>query len=78
MKKIYIDANDADTIHFSLISEQAPIFAKKDGVLVGMIVNEAGKGWITRLGGTFGQSGHHDNLRKCMLAGQKHGYEYFT
>ena len=78
MKKIYLEQDDDNTIHFSLISERKPIFAKKDGTLCGMIVNEEGKGWITRTGGTWGVNGHCDNLRECILKGQKSGYEYYT
>jgi len=78
MKKIFLETNDEEAIHFSLISEQNPIFAKKDGVLAGMVVNEEGKGWILRTGGTFGATGHCDNLRECLQKGQKFGYAFYT
>jgi len=76
MRRIIVSGEN--DLHISLVNECNPIFAKKDGILVGMIVNEENKGWILRLGGTFGANGHCDNLKECICKGQKSGYEFFT
>ena len=76
MKKIYL-GNDKESVDFSLVSVCDPIFAYKDNVLCGMIVNEECKGWITRTGGPFGINGHHNSLKACIQEGQKSGYSYW-
>ena len=78
MKKVLIEEQDNDTIKLGSIEEHSPIFAKKDGELCGMIIREEGKGWILRLGGSGGCSGHHKSRRKCMKDGETYGYEFFT
>lgn len=44
MKRIYLGLDEEEIIHFSLVKETDPIFAKKDGKLCGMVVHELGKG----------------------------------
>lgn len=43
------------------IYQDTPIFAKKDGRLVGMLVYEPPDGWIIRLGGECGATGFYTN-----------------
>ena len=77
MKKIIVPDKEASTIDLGLVNEHSAIFAKKEGELKGMIVNEPGKGWILRLGGAFGANGHYNSLMDCLVYGQSSGYEFY-
>ena len=77
MKKIIIEKENADTINFSLLDKSTPIFAKKDNVLCGMIVQEPGKGWILRLGGSSGATGFYVTLRDCLSSCDRYEYEFY-
>lgn len=52
------------------VSENTPIFVKRDNVLIGMLVNEdpvdGPRGWILRTGGRRGATGHHETREKCI------------
>ncbi len=78
MKKIIFQKNDDNTINYSDVQTQKPIFIKEKEKLVGMVVCEKDRGWIAILGGRFGINGHYDNLRDCLTCGQKYGYEFFV
>lgn len=54
-----------------------PIFAKKDGFLKGLVVEED-RGWILRIGGPFGASGFHDTRTACMEVAASLGFEFFV
>lgn len=80
MKKIIMDETSNERVYFSDVNQNHPIFVKRKGCgqLCGMVVNEAlHEGWIIRLGGSAGSSGHHDTLRKCIERGLEHDYEFF-
>ena len=77
MKKIIID-EQADTIKLSEVNQHKAIFAKKDGVLVGMVVEEDDGRWIVRVGGTGGATGYHASLEDCLKSCLKCNYEFFT
>lgn len=77
MKRIIIDEED-NTIMLSAVNEDTPIFAKRKGVLKGMVVREPDKGWILRTGGRYGATGHHSTLRKCVKSCLEHGFEFFA
>lgn len=77
MKKIIFNTNDEGVIPFSCVDKYAPIFAKVDDKLVGMVVNEQ-QGWIVRIGGNCGASGYHETLEGCIKACYRFGYEFFT
>jgi hypothetical protein len=53
-----------------------PVFAKKGGKLAGMFVREQ-EGWILRIGGGFGCSGHHPTRKDCMESVLIHEYTFF-
>ena len=76
MRRIILEKEDPDTIPFSDINQGNPIFAKKDGELRGMVVKEE-DGWILRLGGSSGSTGHHNTLRKCLEIDMQYDYEFF-
>lgn len=65
MRQIILVRDTEDKILLSEIHRNTPIFAKKDGVLCGMVVNED-NGWIVRIGGSTGATGHHETLEKCL------------
>ncbi len=77
MKRLIMD-EDSDTIRFSDINENDPIFAKQDGVLKGIVAHELSRGWILRTGGSVGATGHHPTLEGCIKSGLPHGYEFFV
>lgn len=66
----------SNTIAFSEVNEYSPIFAKKDGILIGMIVKQD-NGWILHVGGSLGATGWHPTLRKCLESCLKRGYEFY-
>lgn len=75
MKRIIMEGSN-DTIKFSEVSEFTPIFAKKDGILVGMIVKEL-EGWILRMGGDLGATGYHESLKECIISCSSLRLEFF-
>jgi len=77
MRSIIVRTPDVDTVNLSNINYNAPIFAKQDGVLKGMIVKEP-DGWILRIGGSGGATGWHATLEECLLSCEEYGYEFFT
>lgn len=65
MKKIILDF-DPDTIPFSKVTDDEPIFVKNtEGSLIGMIVKED-KGWIIRTGYDTGYSGYWKTLEQLI------------
>ena len=70
-----------DTIYLGDLEEDTPVFAKKAGKLVGMVVLEYQaqypKGWILRTGGELGDYGHSDTLQQCVQKGINMGNEFF-
>jgi hypothetical protein len=75
MREIFLEKTEK-FINIKHINKHKPIFVKKDGKLTGMVVNEDGKGWITRLGGGNGSSGHYETLESCIKKGMEFGYTY--
>ncbi|GGG60769.1 hypothetical protein [Hymenobacter glacieicola] len=77
MKKILLGpVKLVPTIPFPQVNQGAPIFAKKDGRLAGMLVQEDGR-WILRIGGSFGAYGYYTSLRAVIETGEREGYEFF-
>ena len=77
MKKIIFGELSSEQIPLSSVKTNRPIFAKKNGVLSGMIVEENGR-WICRIGGGGGVDGHHETAEKCMRSCLKYSYEFFV
>lgn len=81
MKKIIVKkpGPTAETVYLEDVYDGTPIFAKINGRLVGMVVNEK-EGWITRIGGPFGSSGFFENREDCIKAGMvdSTSKEYFV
>ena len=78
MKKVYFE-EEKKAIDFNDIDfDCQAVFAKKKGKLVGMLVNE-NSGWIVRIGGLGGASGHHRTAKKCIKdASSCCEYEFFV
>ena len=84
MKKIILPQKN-EGILLSEVGEQIPIFAKRNGVLSGMIVNQRRQPlrngdkdrWILCIGGTAGCSGHYESRRRCIEEALKFNYEFF-
>ncbi len=66
-----------DTIHLKDVGEDKPIFAKRDGKLVGMVIKDE-EGWILRLGGDGGTTGCHNTRVRCMDRGNAYGYTFYV
>lgn len=79
MRKIILP-EDKGTIPLWNVNNQNPIFAKKDGKLTGMIIQDNTKNysWILKLGGAFSANGYHDTLQECLETCSKFGYTFFT
>ena len=77
MRKVILDDDNHETVRLSVLNLTEPIFAKKNGELRGMLVEEA-NGWICRTGGNLGVSGHHTTVVKCMVVSMGFGYEFFV
>ena len=82
MKKVIIKEIHSDTIFLGELDTTTPIFAKKAGKLVGMIVLEYKEstpwGWILRIGKDLGAYGYSDTLGECIQRGISKGYEFFV
>jgi len=74
---IKIDINETKVIQLWQINENKPIFAKRDGKFVGMVVSEGIDRWILRTGGRKGCDGHHNTLVKCLKSATKYRFEFF-
>ncbi len=76
MRKI-IFIRDLKTVELCNINEQSPVFAKRYGKIVGMVVQEEGR-WILKVGGCSGATGYHDTLQECLESCLVHEYEFFV
>lgn len=78
MKKVIIEKTNVQVINLENIPKNHPIFAKnKDGKLAGMLIEEQ-QGWILRIGGGTGATGHHESRELCIRSCVVHGYEFFV
>lgn len=67
---INVVIKQSSEISINNVNEVTPIFVKdKKDKLIGMVVKEEG-GWITKIGGSGGASGHYDT-RSALIE-----YEY--
>ena len=78
MKQVILDPPITRSINLDEIHMDTPIFAYKNGVLKGLIVEED-KGWILRLGGSLGSNGHYPTREECMArALRDFNYAFYT
>ncbi len=77
MKRVRFGRNN-ESVNLDDVSEHTPIFAKKDGILVGMVVHAGRKGWILMIGGPCGATGYHETRKGCLESGNEVGYYFFV
>jgi hypothetical protein len=77
MRKIILEEENCNTVKLSDINIYSAIFAKRDGIIVGMIIEESA-GWILRIGNSSGATGHHPTIEGCMQSCSKKNYEFFV
>lgn len=75
MRQIIMERNDK--IALSDVKVSTPIFAKKNGKFIGMIVKEE-RGWILRVGGSIGATGHHNTIKECITSCLEFGHTFFV
>lgn len=81
MKRIIFDEITQDEIRFSEIADNVPIFAKKNGILCGMIVWDAHAGldgWVLMIGSSHGATGYHPSLKECLESCVEDGYTFYV
>ena len=74
MRQIVLNSN-LGTINISVVRQDAPVFAKKNGKINGFAVKEE-DGWILRIGGSGGWNGHHHTLEDLIKSCPS--LEFFT
>ena len=74
MKEIILEESN-NTIKFEDVNRENPIFIKKDGKLVGMVILE-NNGWIIKVGGAIQLSRYHDDLHSCLRQGVESGFTF--
>ena len=77
MKKVIVIENTDETINLVDVDDHTPIFAKKNGILAGLVVKES-DGWILRIGGANGANGWSDIRGECISTCLQYGYEFFV
>ncbi len=82
MKKIILDEHDDDEVNLSDLRNDVPIFAKRQGKMVGMVISEhTGEGkkkWILRLGGECASNGWHESRQELLKSNLKYHFEFFV
>ena len=76
MKKV-ITTGNVNVVGVEDINETQPVFAKRSGKLVGMIVKEP-RGFILRIGGSCGSNGYHVTIEKLIVTNKEFHYEFFV
>ena len=75
IKTIIVSKPEDLTVDIDKLNSDHPVFAKSEGQLAGMVVKES-MGWILKVGGIHGAYGHSNSLKKCIIKGTEHGYEF--
>ena len=79
MKKIIVDMDTKETVHISqIINTSDPIFAKRNGKLAGMVMQDTNEKWILRINRGTGSNGYYDDLQTLLIISLQFGYEFFT
>ena len=78
MRRVIIESIGETDILLKDVDISEPIFAKRDGKLIGMLVKERDS-WILRVGGSFGAYECLGDLRNCISYGiERFNYEFFV
>jgi len=78
IKVIEIKDSPSMGVRLEDVNEETPIFAKKNGKLGGMVIQEREGGWILKIGGICGATGYHGTRRECLISCLEYGYEFFV
>ena len=76
MKRVLFN-DHGETVLLAAVPDNRPIFAKREGIIVGMVMMED-EGWILRFPNNGGATGHHDTKYKCLVSAEKYGYTFYT
>lgn len=77
MREIIIGEYNGSTVLEKDVFKNSPIFAKKDDIPCGMVEKDD-DGWIVRIGGDCGMSGHYPTRQGCIERGISLGYKFYT
>jgi len=81
MKRVLVKPKiEEEIVYLDNVNKGTPIFVKKDGKLIGMLVHEPRNGgWIIRLGGEIGATGYWESRLACMQhASNRYNYIFHT
>jgi len=67
----------SEVVTLTEVAEEDPIFAKRGGVLRGMVVQEL-SGWILKTGGLTGAYGYYKSRTECLKRGLTLNYKFFV
>ena len=80
MRRIFLESTD-DIVDLDEVSNETPIFAKRDGKLRGMVIKVPKHvdniGWMLRLGGLQVANGLNGTRRECLESCSESGYDFF-
>ena len=78
MRKIIFKIGDEVRLN-DIDAKTIPIFAKKKGKIVGMVVQDFNdRRWRLALGGSYSSTGFHDTIQGCLESCLKYDYEFFV
>jgi len=77
MRKVIIEKENEQTVLLESITPAKPIFAVRNGGIVGMIICEE-RGYILRYPTGIGANGHHPSILKCVESVGKLGFSFVT
>ena len=78
MKKVLVKPRiEEEIVYLDSVDSETPIFVKKEGKLIGMLVHEPRNGgWIIRLGGEWSATGHFESRAACIKGAYTHCYTF--
>jgi len=77
MKEVILVEENKNTIDLWRVDTSRPIFAKKGGKLVGMLLRES-DGWVVRYGDGRGVTGHYSTKKECLASTTDFSYTFRT
>lgn len=78
IKAILKKEEPIEEVYLDDVPENHPIFVKKEGKLIGMVIRDEIHGWIIKLGGKLGATGYYSSREDCLQHGARYDYQYFV